>query len=137
MGCDIHIHSEIKVNGVWHHYAQPDVGRNYDLFAKMAGVRNYNIQPIDQPRGLPEDATFTTKFDFERWGSDVHSASWLNSEEIVELFKWLREGDDHHVGQFGWFFGNHFDDWSKYPTDFQYLKDRGLEDFRFIFWFDN
>ena len=47
MGCDIHLHAEIKVNGKWEHYAHPHIRRDYRLFAKMASVRN-------APYGHPE-----------------------------------------------------------------------------------
>lgn len=40
MGCDIHLHSEVMVDGVWHHHAKGQVERNYRLFAKMANVLN-------------------------------------------------------------------------------------------------
>jgi len=41
MGCDIHWHSEVKVDGVWHHHSNPRISRDYWLFALLAGVRNY------------------------------------------------------------------------------------------------
>lgn len=27
MGCDIHLHIEVKINGAWEHYATPRVDR--------------------------------------------------------------------------------------------------------------
>lgn len=62
MGCDIHLHTEVKINGVWHHMGAPSVPRNYRLFAKMAGVRGIET-PIAEPRGLPGDATLLTRRD--------------------------------------------------------------------------
>ncbi len=54
MGCDIHCHIEIKVEGTWHHYSAPNVDRSYRLFARMAGVRNTGgVKPIAPNRGLP------------------------------------------------------------------------------------
>ena len=47
----------------------------------MADVRN--IDPISKPRGIPEDATFLTKFACDDY---VHSHSWLNAEEIFILY---------------------------------------------------
>lgn len=63
MGCDIHLHQEVKIGGEWHHYREQSVSRNYALFAKMAGVRNYGltVTPIDEPRGIPDDATDGTE----------------------------------------------------------------------------
>lgn len=154
MGCDIHLHIEIKVDGQWHHYNHPQIPRNYWLFAKMANVRNYDtftcglIEPISQPKGFPDDATFTTKFDYEeRWGDDAHSASWLNAKEIQTLAEWWRETfkkesypqswfEASGGGNFGYLFGNGYESFLKYKG-----KDDGyprkLEDVRFVFWFDN
>lgn len=143
MGCDIHAHTEVKINGVWHHYGTPNISRSYDLFARMAGVRNTSdaIEPISKPRGIPEDATFITKFDNERWDTDGHSHSWLNSEELAELVEWYdakkkewnpNEWFSWERHGLGYLFGN---GWNvrKYPEDYP----KGVEDARIIFWFDN
>jgi len=37
MGTDIHVHTEVKFGGRWHHYGAPKVSRNYRLFTKMRG----------------------------------------------------------------------------------------------------
>ena len=72
MGCDLHLHTEVKINGKLHHYGSHRPHRNYDLFAKMANVRNYDeeIEPISLPKGLPEDITELTKYDAELLGED-------------------------------------------------------------------
>ncbi|KKK61066.1 hypothetical protein LCGC14_3018060, partial [marine sediment metagenome] len=89
MGCDIHAHIEIKVGGEWHHYSQPMVDRDYRLFTRMAGVRKSDVEPISAPRGLPQDITFTTRFDAEQhWGEDGHSHSWLSCKELAALVEW-------------------------------------------------
>ena len=67
MGCDIHLYIEYKNKMVefdgykysWHDFGKCiNPGRNYVLFALMAGVRNYgNELPVIVPRrGMPEDA---------------------------------------------------------------------------------
>lgn len=90
MGCDIHLHIEIKLNGKWEHYGCPSIDRNYRLFTKMAGIKNYTgITPIAQPKGLPEDLTIITQFDAKDWEDDAHDSSWLNKEEIVQLSDFL------------------------------------------------
>jgi hypothetical protein len=64
MGCDIHAHVELKLaDGRWHHWNAPHINRNYLLFTKLAGVRDYGegIQPFAQPRGLPKDITLPTQ----------------------------------------------------------------------------
>ena len=85
MGCDIHVHTEVKIDGVWHHYGNPWVARNYALFGLMAGVRDGEQEPIVQPRGLPANATELTVFCARKWGNDGHSHSWLGADEIEAL----------------------------------------------------
>ena len=146
MGCDIHFHSEVKIGGKWHHHSEHSIRRNYALFAKMAGVRNYDdsIIPISKPKGIPQDATDLTKLHVKRWEGDGHSHSWLNAEEITELHDWIRERKNGSVfGDDGWrfehqnfpyFMGNHLSGFHKYPEDY---KGTGVEDVRYIFFFDN
>lgn len=135
MGCDIHAHSELKINGKWHHMSELDIDRNYMLFTKMAGVRNYDAEiPISEARGIPKDVSELTKFLCDDYGSDGHSHSWLSSKEIKELIIWaekeLKWDAFDSSNQFGYLCGNGYDDWK--PGDI-----KGLEDFRFVFWFDN
>lgn len=151
MGCDIHLHTEVKIKGKWHHYAERNVERCYRLFAKMANVRNYEeygITPISDPRGMPEDASETTKFFCEEYGADGHSHSWLDAKEIDELYRFIND-DLKLVGgrikqsgwwpeeNFGYFFGNTWAGWNRYQKYQEHLKEMGVEDVRFVFWFDN
>lgn len=63
---------------------EPYCGRNYSLFAILAGVRNgCDFQPIAEPRGVPEDASAYTK----DWLEDYHTPSWLTLAEILD-FDW-------------------------------------------------
>ncbi len=66
MGTDIHIAVEIYRDGGWHLVDVPVTeDRNYRAFALLANVRNgygfagfstgEELEPIDEPRGLPED----------------------------------------------------------------------------------
>src|SRR5687767_487012 len=144
MGCDIHLHIEIKINDTWHHYSHPHVTRNYGLFAKMAGVRNHGlgIIPIAMPKGLPDDITELTKYCFDRDNRSYypHDISWLGPAEIAELEDWLNET---YPGDFGhdlehsllhcYLFGNSFAGFHKYPEE----REPNLTDLRFVFWFDN
>jgi hypothetical protein len=156
MSTGIHLHIEAKIQGVWHHYAAPGLGRysgDYNLFCKMAGVRGPRfdrkkrpIIPISAPRGLPPDVTSLTLFARECWAVDGHSVSWLSSKEVFELERWGTE-DMRYRGScmtrgfwsdeaFGYFFGNSYEGWLKYPEDLAIERRMGLEDFRFVFWFD-
>ena len=132
MGCDIHLHIEVKIDGKWEHYGCPDIHRNYLLFGVLAGVRNEEVIPVSYPKGLPNDITKITKMHYyENWKHDAHSHSWLNRGEIIQLnnaFQLDELGDNlerdilkTHL------FGNGFAD--ELP--------KGIEDVRFVFWFDN
>lgn len=144
MGCDIHLHIEIKLNGKWEHYAAPDVWRDYRLFEKMAGVRGEVENAIAPPRGMPLDASVVTRFCCDDYGVDGHSHSWLNAQEIAELSNWGEDnlkpcGSHYRTGwDMEWAFGcyllgNSFAGFVKYPNE----RPVGLEDIRFVFWFDN
>jgi len=102
MGCDIHAFAERKrKNGKWvqikgefsHKYKDHteyrddlDLGRNYELFAFLADVRNSNnIVPIAQPKGVPADASLGYQAEVEYWGSDGHSHSYFTLKELKEI----------------------------------------------------
>jgi hypothetical protein len=63
VGCDIHGMIERAERGTystrdawcrWRAAGEVDVGRDYELFAALAGVRNYvGLVPICAPKGLP------------------------------------------------------------------------------------
>lgn len=142
MGCDIHLHVEVKIKGKWHHYNHPYINRDYRLFSKMAGVRsNYDdVPPIAQPRGIPTDASTTTKFECEHDGIDGHSHSWLSASEAGEAQEWYEKlfPDKHfHPPIFGYLFGNSIDSHIRYPDDAKSLQSIGFQDARIVFWFDN
>jgi hypothetical protein len=114
MGCDIHVFSEVKktINGIetwvncddwrynpYYNSEDPDGeskmeinpiyrGRNYDLFAVLADVRNYgDTKYICQPKGLPEDVSQIIKNESDRWSSDGHSHSWFTLKELKDFQK--------------------------------------------------
>lgn len=141
MGCDIHLHIEIKTNGAWHHYAALMIERSYALFAKMAGVRTDTpSEAISAPRGIPEDVTEITKYDFTKWEADAHSASWFGIPDIMALEDWLKTESGGMAGKSleysilrTYLFGNHFSTNVRWPEE----KIDFVEDVRFVFWFDN
>jgi hypothetical protein len=161
MGCDIHVYLEkyTSVNGEnkwvnvdhWQinpHFGMDDSereydhvsfywGRNYDLFSILAEVRG-SMDPIDDPRGLPEDVTETTRKEYER-GDMVHTASYYtlkelkdylynnsDNEEIVENLKYFVDRMDNRFKEEFWITN---DDQKRYT-----IKENG---FRVVFWFDN
>jgi len=144
MGCDIHMHIEVKVKDVWIHYAAPTVDRWYDLFGVIAGVRNEHMPLIVEPKGLPDDLSFITELAHQREEDDAHTESWLNLEEIGKLRKWIQEQNRAIPTKYislessvlhTYLFNNHFAYFGKpyskdsYPTE--------VTDVRFVFWFDN
>jgi hypothetical protein len=106
MGTDIHIAVEVRKEDGWHlSDLKVTQDRNYRAFAVLADVRNgYSfggfstgeaLQPISEPRGLPEDMSpeLRTKLDLQNaddgggteffWLGD-HSFSWVTMKELLE-----------------------------------------------------
>lgn len=115
MGCDIHPIVQVLKNNEWTSIESPRpsghknpiwaglCGRNYDLFAVLADVRNgfgfagvltgERITPISEPRGLPDDfnaeeqSSSVAKYpDCDFWIGD-HSFSWLLLKEL-NTYNW-------------------------------------------------
>lgn len=110
MGCDIHAFIEVRNGDGWKVYdwesdipekdyhARWDhplyIGRNYNLFAMLADVRNgygfagcdtgEGFKPIASPRGLPPDVCSVVKLESMGWGIDGHSHSWLTVRELLD-----------------------------------------------------
>jgi len=108
MGADIHLYVERKLmNGEWAFVrnlnetingdgirpwggAKDKViggfwklsGRNYNLFALLAGVRGDG----PEPKGLPSDVSDLIHEEHERYRSDAHSASWSKPLEFMEAY---------------------------------------------------
>lgn len=78
----------------------PWTGRNYNLFAMLADVRNgrgfagiptgEGFEPISEPRGIPEDAHPETVKFMERMGVDGHSHTYFTLRELRE-YDWDQE----------------------------------------------
>ena len=116
MGCDIHIFAETKLRDYWTYTDkfwentyynkdsrpcawntqltdEPYDGRNYDLFALLANVRNGRgfagcdtgdtIIPIAKPKGLPSDVSEEIQEKSDRWDTDGHSHSYLTLSELT------------------------------------------------------
>lgn len=107
MGTDIYMQIEVRIDGKWEwlqsffpYYINKDLtivpdDRNYILFAILANVTNgYNFNgflpeklynPIDKPRGIPEDISEDLKDAIEN--EEIlgeHSFSHLNGKELRE-----------------------------------------------------
>ena len=162
MGCDIHMVLEQKHNGGWvgiHSYPHLDAatftsspyrvkeeqlgstwpeitGRNYELFARLAGVRGEGPEPL----GVPEDVSTLAKMRIDGWDCDGHSHSYLSLAKFTKLYattesaiadstkdrlqgKDLRGKEVYCAGGY---------DFTDYSEDFD-----AEHDARIVFWFDN
>lgn len=115
MGCDIHFFVEVRKDGKWvtaDTWETDDEfpyvswrkrfydGRNYNLFAVLAGVRNYfGIAPIADQRGVPDDACSEYKAHTGYYGTDGHSHSWLTLAELL-AYDWTQVFT--HTAQITW-----------------------------------
>ncbi len=139
MGCDIHAHIEVLIDGRWHHYSKVACDRSYQLFERMAGVRGSVSNAICAPRGFVTDPSLITEIEWEH-GSDAHTPSWLTADELEGLCDWLDkerfserpiENEVEYTRRYGFGFldGSAFNDVTAYADV--------ISDVRLVFWFDN
>src|SRR5665213_427516 len=107
MGCDIHMYIEKRDDSghAWridegHTYDEDEldaagnveyegdlddleasVGRSYQMFHIMAGVRSGEVQ-LFEARGVPDDASPEYLKTVDRWSGDGHTHSYLSLEEF-------------------------------------------------------
>ena len=145
MGCDIHAYVEVKISaGKWRLYSQPRIQRNYALFSKICRVRESDERPImpilNEPNGLPDNLSDVVLIEAE-YDNDMHSAGWLNKDQLEELLCWANNPKNkvssyqcefEHT-QFGYCLGNGLteigEEDSSLPKEYR--------DVRLVFWFDN
>ncbi len=141
MSTDIDLHIEIKLAGddQWHHYSHPSVMQHYGLFYALAGVRGEERDrpegPIQMGRGLPDDVTTLTRYNFNR--TFGHSVGYIEGDELKLLDEWvgmhLYENDSGTrmplglEDVVGYVFGN--------PPHYA-TEDKDIDAIRFVFWFD-
>lgn len=113
MGCDIHCNLEYRRNtkSAWYdidlykknkYFGEDESNepeywkvalyneRSYFLFGLLAGVRNRMVEPIKQPRGIPEDVSESVKNCYEKY-TDYHTPSWYTLYELKRAQKTLDE----------------------------------------------
>jgi len=143
MGCDIHAYLEKKnAEGKYDYVEDVFEDREYNFFAFLADVRNYsNIEPIIPPRrGMPADVSSYVRAEREQWGSDGHSASWIDVDELFD-FDYSKYT---HTSYSTWG-GNSrgtvlpitYQDFLGEHTMKKILRLGKLIDHRIVFWFDN
>lgn len=60
-------------------------GSNYHLFSILADVRSYGqSNAIEEPRGVPDDASDAYLYIVEQWKGDGHSHSYFTLTELLE-----------------------------------------------------
>lgn len=145
MGCDIHFYVEKLVNGQWvaaDKFQRGDAedgtddakgylhivdhkemyqGRNYDLFAILADVRNGSgfagiktgegFVPISMPRGVPDDASPEYKEISDDMDCDGHSHSYFTLRELLD-YDWTQT-----TGKQGWTAFESWLRWSGYSRE--------------------
>lgn len=84
--CKKRIAEERKEQGLSSKWIFDD--RNYELFALLADVRNYDGWPsLFAGRGIPPLPSITTQFELRDWGGDAHSWTYFSLKDIKEA-KW-------------------------------------------------
>jgi len=100
MGCDIHCYIEYKTekpNMWWNFGGRINPGRNYLIFALLANVRNYDIEPVLYPKGLPDDIGFITGIDNRLYVTDDYDEEGCCSRENAE--KWVEAGASEYTNE--------------------------------------
>lgn len=140
MGQDIHCYGEIRIDGLWHNYLRGNFRRNYSVFSKMGSERDPEIKPIVEQKGLPEDCGKIAKIAYEDMAVDFHHMSWFDLNEINQLWDYcagLQQSkvlpDNYLFYAMGWLFGNYWQDFAKYRSNYP----QEIEQIRWVFWFDS
>lgn len=174
MGCDIHMYVEYKLGSKWHNgdyfrmnpnwkgadsvsesqYTRVEIYpyRDYALFSVLANVRNGypGYQCIDQPRDLPDNVTDFVKAEYESWGWDAHSASYLTLQELIDFHEKYHPVYDLPLS--GYILENLIEKLKERANDINLIYDfywnsdreesrreayRKSKNIRIVFWFDN
>lgn len=102
MGCDIHCYLEYKRPGSEHWSSfggRIKPGRNYDFFARLAGVRNsIGVEPILPLRGFPKDAGWAAKGDNYLFIVDDDDRDGAGEGSCARSLaeRWVREGSSEY-----------------------------------------
>ena len=91
---DIHVHIEVLMDGVWHHYANPSMGRSDIIFRLFAGLETYSekypvdFKPVPSIIGLPDNLSPVTRHVYERDKlntPDIHHEGVATKDDLVEM----------------------------------------------------
>ena len=109
------------------------VGRNYCMFGNLFGVRNYKLfEPIAAGRGIPDDVSDLVRNDYEGWGPDAHSESFITYKEVKSI-------DWNEKGKVGVKRKKCLtEDWKMVFKVMKFLaREYGDDNVRLVVWFDN
>lgn len=127
MGCDIHAYIEScndDENWIFDFECE-SMGRNYNIFGKLAGVRCWDF-PHYPVKGLPDIVSEHVWAEYTSWGSDAHTPSYLTQNEIIDFLCWLESSEDLFS-----------DDYVKgIINEFNTALNSNVT-IRLVFWFDN
>ena len=134
MATDIHIHLEHKSRKTnkYVYDFETDVDRIYALFGALAGVRGPFC--LYKQRGLPKDISPEVLAEYQSWGDDAHTPSWLTINEFRKCLDLtiMRLSEEYDVKV--------VKSWLKsYEGIYEYMKysEEEGEQSRIVFWFDN
>jgi len=128
MGHDIHgvFQRYDKATSQWHDVSSSyDQGRDYQLFAILAGVRKerfistqtgYAVEPIAEPRGLPDDFKIVGNTHFVATIEHIDQRRREFLKEDEELKIWMGEHS------YSWLTGDEMLDWFKEPHGHEVVK---------------
>jgi hypothetical protein len=107
MGCDIHLYIEYKskktefdgYDSGWQSFGKSiNPGRNYAMFGLMANVRNCysdgKLPVLVEPRGMPEDAAYSTAGDNRIYISETESEDYVCMETAK---RWVNSGSSKFI----------------------------------------
>ena len=124
MGSDIHVYIEYRHKSWnlanWCNFGGTfNLGRRYAIFARLAGVRDFEDVDHIAPRGLPKMLSHDTRYAYEDWQGDTHDASWLTLEEWEHALSDIEDLEYETVAAI-----------------MRFYKSEGFET-RVVFWFDS
>jgi len=162
MGCDIHLHVEVKApEGRWSHALSQYCPRNYVLFGHLAGVRHAPLY-YPEPQGFPKDASYQV---IEAYTEEIVDDEEYNEENPQirksDFEKYLEKGyvkvfDERRIVGRDWHTASHLNFWTfemqlsraERESSAVFLEYQALANYmntfesvgretRVVFWFDN
>jgi hypothetical protein len=132
MSADIHTMLEKEIDGKWvlihtPHWNDAGERRNYDRFAKLAGVRGDG----PAPKGVPSDISEGAQYRLRKWDCDAHSVSY---DTLIRFLEVCKETERDNT----WDYSSYkTSDFCEYYLGIRLDEDECVDDFRVVYWFDN